>query len=138
MDNFNTEREIWKDIIGYEGRYKISSNGNIVNSKGLMMKQNFDNDGYKLISLYNGKRKTFRVHRLVVENFISKVPDGMEVNHIDYNRSNNRVENLEIISHLENVKHSYDKIAKGNKEAGFKELFWNEHDIRAFLLYNNK
>ena len=118
MDNFNIEKEIWKDLIGYEGRYKIGSNGEIMNKSGLLLKQNLDTDGYKLITLYNGKRKMFRVHRLVVENFIGSIPDKMEVNHIDYNRSNNRVENLEIVTHLENVRHSYDRIVKGIKNNG--------------------
>lgn len=115
MDNYNIDKVIWKDLIGYEGRYLIGSNGDIINSKGLLMKQSLDSDGYKLVSLYNGKKKTFRVHRLVAENFIRKIPKGMEVNHIDYNRANNHVENLEIISHLENVNHSYDRIANTSK-----------------------
>ena len=115
MDNYNIDNVIWKDLIGYEGRYLIGSNGDIINSKGLLMKQSLDSDGYKLVSLYNGKKKTFRVHRLVAENFIRKIPKGMEVNHIDYNRANNHVENLEIISHSENVNHSYDRIANTSK-----------------------
>ena len=118
MDNYNTDMEKWKDLKGYEGRYIIGSNGEIMNKRGLLLKQSLDTDGYKLITLYNGSRKMFRVHRLVVENFIGSIPEKMEVNHIDYDRANNHVENLEIVTHLENVRHSYDRIVKGIKSNG--------------------
>ena len=107
--------EKWKDLKGYEGRYKIGSNGEIMNKRGLLLKQSLDTDGYKLITLHNGNKKTYRVHRLVAEHFIGSIPCDKEVNHIDYDRTNNHVANLEIVSHLENVRHSYDRIAKGNK-----------------------
>ena len=115
MDNYNTNETIWKDLIGYEGRYKIGSNGEIMNKRGLLLKQSLDIDGYQRITLYNGNKKTYRVHRLVVEHFIGSIPCDKEVNHIDYDRTNNHISNLEIVSHLENVRHSYDRIAKGNK-----------------------
>ena len=72
----------------------------------------------------------FRVHRLVVENFIGSIPDGMEVNHIDYNRSNNHVENLEIVSRLENVRHSYDRIAKADSKRNSKVTIKEVDEIR--------
>ena len=118
MDNYNTNETIWKDLIGYEGRYKIGSNGEIMNKRGLLLKQSLDIDGYKRITLYNGNKKTYRVHRLVVEHFIGSIPCDKEVNHIDYDRTNNHISNLEIVSHLENVRHSYDRIAKGIKSNG--------------------
>lgn len=130
MDNYNTNTENWKDLKGYEGRYKIGSNGEIVNNKGLLMKQHLDGDGYNIISLYNGKGKTFRVHRLVVESFIGDVPDGMQVNHIDYNRANNHVENLEIVTRLENVRHSYDRTVKANSKGNPKITRKEVNEIR--------
>lgn len=130
MDNYNTNTEEWKDLKGYEGRYKIGSNGEIMNKRGLLLKQSLDTDGYKLITLYNGKRKMFRVHRLVVENFIGSIPDGMQVNHIDYNRANNHVENLEIVTRLENVRHSYDRIAKANSKRNSKVTIREVDEIK--------
>lgn len=57
------------------------------------------------------------VHRLVYETFIGAVPDGLEINHKDGNKLNNALDNLEAITHQENIKHSYKvlkrKIVKG-------------------------
>lgn len=115
--------EIWKDIEGYEGMYQISNFGNVkvlsrnVNSaiqpcgyrlkKEKILKLNFRN-GYKNIQLplKNGKRKNCAVHRLVCEAFIRKMINGEEVNHIDYDKSNNFLYNLEIVTRQENVNHS--------------------------------
>jgi len=63
--------------------------------------------GYLVCSLENpsGRRQHF-VHRLVVESFVGHIPEGMVVNHIDGNKANNTVENLEVVTPKENVHHS--------------------------------
>lgn len=68
-------------------------------------------NGYKIIGLRNGpKRKNYYVHRLVAEAFIPN-PDGLaEVNHLDYNKSNNAVENLEWVSRTENIHWSRERM----------------------------
>lgn len=87
--------EKWKDVKGYEGLYEISNHGKLRNSKKNIIKLQTIN-GYKRYLLSkNQKRKAFYIHRLVAEHFL-EVPKGCnEVNHIDEDKSNNRVENLE-------------------------------------------
>ena len=110
MDNFNIEKEVWKDISGFEGYYQVSdkgrvrsldrkvwnANNNTFNSiKGRTLKPGNVN-GYKLVVLNKGgKRTSVKVHRLVAEAFIPN-PKRLEyVNHKDENKSNNRLGNLE-------------------------------------------
>ena len=72
--------------------------------------------------------------------------EGLEVIEIlkKYTNKDKKLSKYQACQYLNISRATFDKyvregkISKGNKEAGFKELFWNEHDIRAFLLYNNK
>ena len=103
------EKEIWKDIKGYEDYYKISNLGriksidrfekkgkSIILKKGVILKQYIDKGGYLRITLHkNNIAKTFRVHRLVAQNFIDNPNDLEFVNHKDENKQNNNVNNLE-------------------------------------------
>ena len=100
-----TKSEIWKDVAGYEGLYKVSNKGNVYSVArkdsrwhrrgGQRLKPVYDRGGYLIVSLYkNGKSKTKKVHRLVAEAFIPN-PNGLpQVNHRDKNKVNNNVENL--------------------------------------------
>jgi hypothetical protein len=100
--------EIYKDIKGFEGRYQVSNFGNIKsirkNGSFIIKKQHKERGGYMLVGI--GK-KTVTVHKLVAQTFIGKIPEGYEVNHIDLNRANNHVDNLEICTRSENMKHAY-------------------------------
>ena len=97
-----TESEVWKDVVGYEGVYKVSNKGNVRSldrghrRRGRVLKQGYNTGGYPQVSLSkNGKSKTRTVHRLVAEAFIPN-PDGLpQVNHRDEDKNNNNVENLE-------------------------------------------
>lgn len=113
---------IWKDIKGYEGMYQVSNTGEIRSLDRYILRSidsipRFQNgkifskitnaDGYYQIKLSKNNIPTpFRVHRLVAEAFIPNLNNLPEVNHIDCNRKNNNVNNLEWTSHLDNVKHS--------------------------------
>lgn len=98
--------EIWKDIKGYEGRYFISNIGRVSNTKKILTPTDNGN-GYLIISLSTkGKRKNYYIHRLVAEAFLNNPCNLPQVNHIDYNRQNNNVNNLEWITQIENVRHS--------------------------------
>lgn len=109
--------EIWKDILGYEGKYKISNLGKIFSVKklgsggdrtGRIMKLKIDKNGYCYINLFNAaKRRTFKIHRLVALHFISNGDNKPQVNHIDFDRKNNRVDNLEWCTSSENHKHTW-------------------------------
>ena len=90
-------KEEWRDIKGYEGRYQVSSFGRIYSCySGICLKIHTREDGYTRVSLYkNNRYKSFLVHRLVAEAFISNPNNYTQVNHKDENKQNNRVENLE-------------------------------------------
>lgn len=110
--------EIWKDVIGYEGLYQVSSfgnvralpreriaNGGIYISKQKLLKACTDCGYKKVVLTKDGFRSTKKVHRLVASAFLGDNPN-LCVNHIDFNKSNNNLNNLEWVSVLENVRHS--------------------------------
>lgn len=97
---------IWKDIPGYEGIYEVSSHGRVRNRFGVVLRRRIKWNGYDEAALNkNGKATPFKVHRLVCAAFIGQCPDKHEVNHIDGNRQNNCVENLEYVTRSQNQLH---------------------------------
>lgn len=108
-------KEEWIDIIGYDGKYQISNLSNIksmnykLSGKERVLKQFINSGGYYTLSLCkNGISTNYFVHRLMFENFIGEIPKSMDVNHIDGNKLNNSVENLEILTRSQNLLHSVD------------------------------
>lgn len=96
----------WKRINGYE-RYSISSDGEVMNPQGKIMKPFFSGTGYLQVSLWKDcKRKKFYVHRLVAEAFCKNPCGYKEVNHKDGNKEHNCIENLEWCTRAENLIHS--------------------------------
>ena len=101
--------EIWKDIKGYENIYQISNKGNVKSlgnnktKKEKILKPSVDKGGYMFICLHkNGVKKKYLVHRLVAEAFYGRIPQGMQVNHINEIKSDNRLENLNLMTPKEN------------------------------------
>lgn len=109
--------EIWKDIPGYEDLYQASNLGRIrsIPRKGTktknihIIKYNTKNSKHYCHCglCKNGKSKTISVHRIIALTFMPNPDNLPQVNHIDGNKENNKVSNLEWISNLENIKHSY-------------------------------
>lgn len=111
-------KEIWKDIKGYEGLYKISNLGKIKSLSRPRNKYQFIEEhilktrlthrGYELVSLSkDGKLKSFYVHRLVAQTFIENPEKKSCVNHINGIKIDNQVNNLEWCSYSENMNHAY-------------------------------
>lgn len=96
--------ETWKTIECLD-KYEVSTAGRIRNKNtGRILKTRIHKKGYEQVSLYiNGKQKKRNVHRLVAEAFIPNPLNKSDVNHIDECRSNNTVENLNWMTHKENI-----------------------------------
>ena len=100
--------EIWKDIAGFEGLYKVSNYGRVFSvRKNTILKPHINNrgQGYFAVGLHNGKNHTKPIHRLVAEAFIPNPNGYPQVNHIDENAKNNRVDNLEWCTSKHNNNH---------------------------------
>ena len=104
--------EQWKDIKGYEGLYQVSNYGRVKrkynNGKIRILKPISTNNGYLRVSLSkNSVNNTYFVHRLVAQAFILNPENKPEVNHIDGDKTNNKIENLEWCTRSENIQHAF-------------------------------
>ena len=110
------ESEIWKDVVGYEGYYKVSNKGNIYSVErknsigkkcgGRMLKPVHGKDGYLRVNMYkNGIMETKLMHRIVAEVFITNCNNYLEINHKDEVKDNNNVNNLEWCTREYNMNH---------------------------------
>lgn len=132
--------EIWKDIPDYEGHYQISNFGRVKSfkyGKETIRNSKYIGDvGYNAITLNkpNHKQKVFRIHRLVMLTFNPEgYFDKATVNHIDGNKLNNNLNNLEWISYSNNNKHAYKIGLKSNKGENHSRVKLNDkivHIIR--------
>ena len=133
---FNEEE--WRAIKDYEGLYEVSNLGRVrsLNYNGTkrvqLLKPQDQGQGYLQVQLRkNKKRRSYRVHRLVAEAFIPNPNNLPCINHIDQNRSNNRVDNLEWCSyeynnnygsHNEKISNANSKALKGNQNGAKKVI----------------
>lgn len=103
----NRVREEFKEIELYGRMYKVSNYGRFIGARG-ELKQRLNRDGYCEVTVgKDNNRATVRVHRIVAKLFVKgESKEKNEVNHIDMNRANPRADNLEWVSHHENVLHS--------------------------------
>ena len=141
MENDNTNKEVWKDISGYEGLYQVSNFGRIkslnrvvkhakggsyksegthvIQEKIMSLKPNKVH-GYKQVTLCKGSKiNYFRVNRLVAEAFLPNPNNYPVVNHKDENKANDNANNLEWCTYHYNTHYS---INKRRKEKGYRRL----------------
>lgn len=134
MENqLNFPDEEWRNIEGYEGRYQVSNFGRIksfTRGKGKIFKVKSSPNGYYLTHLTkNSQTKTFRVHRLVAQEFIPNPENKPFVNHKDGKKWNNLAENLEWVTQKENNIHAH-KIGLSKPPTASQKAEFTEDDIR--------
>lgn len=110
------QNEIWKTIPEYEGLYLISTLGKVKRLKPRNRKSFKPNylltpyngsHGYLIVALIKDKKvRTFTIHRLMAITFFGPRPEGYHVNHKDANKWNNKLSNLEYVTHAENIAHA--------------------------------
>lgn len=119
-------KEEWKDLKGYEGLYKVSSLGRVYSVYKKDYKQPYlDKDGYLMIGLSKeGKHKNLRLHRIIAETFIPNPQQLPCVNHIDENKLNNNIKNLEWCTPAYNNSFGTrtERAARTNRNRKFKNI----------------
>jgi hypothetical protein len=150
----NLEGEIWKDIPGYEGLYQASNLGRVKSldnkvlcrggayriKRGKILSPYIHSDNYCFLTLYDNKiqSKRFSIHQLVAIAFLNHKPNGFKlvINHKDFDRTNNNVNNLEIVTqrqntNLKHIPHSsqYTGVSWDNKFKRWKaRIYFNKKD----------
>jgi HNH endonuclease/NUMOD4 motif len=103
--------EEFRPVVGYEGHYQVSDQGRVRSLKrGKVMAQMKNRRGYLQINLYwEGRAKNYLVHRLVAQAFLGRIPLAWQVNHKDGVKTNNKLDNLEVVTAEANRAHAREK-----------------------------
>lgn len=136
-----TLNEEWRPVVGYEGVYEVSNLGRVKRvgpakgaQSGRVLKPLPDRRGYQSVVLWCKfvEKRTF-IHKLVAAAFIGPRPDGLAVNHIDHDPTNNRAANLEYVTNRDNTHHAMKagRMAHGERHGSAKLTADQIIDIRA-------
>lgn len=134
-------RETWRNIKGFEGLYQVSSEGRIASlpktgsgghKNTIYLTPNRDKDGYLTVILYKDSTRTpFKIHRLVAETFIPNTYNLPQVNHINEDKTDNNLYNLEWCTASYNSNYGNGKINRiSNKQKAIYQLNQNKEFIR--------
>ena len=130
--------EIWKKVLNYDD-YEASNFGNVRSlkkRKPKILKPSISSSGYlQVILCRNGKTKNYFIHRLVAEAFIKKTNNYNEINHLDENKKNNKVENLEWCNRKENM--NYGNIKQKISVANSKKVVKLNSNGAILNIYNS-
>lgn len=134
-------KEVWKDIDGYEGLYQVSNlgrikslsrtvinGGRVMKKRATIMNTSKNSTGYLQVNLcVNNIRKKLLVHRIVATAFINNPQNLPQVNHIDENKQNNRVDNLEWCDNVYN--NNYGSHCENISRSNGKRVYCHELDM---------
>lgn len=148
IESISLPNEIWKDIVGFEGSYMISSNARVIslnrirkNGQGYvhwhphLLKTHISKTGYCVVDLHiNCKRKTAKVHRLIAEAFIPQVQDKPYIDHINGIRTDNRLSNLRWCTIKENSNFPIAKMNQSKSHKGKKLSPEHVAKLTAYLI----
>lgn len=134
--------EEWRDVVGWEGLYQVSSLGRVKNiRRNKILSPRKCRLSYLSVALCrNGEACNKRIHRLVYEAFAEQIPKGKEIDHINRKPWDNRLENLRLVSHKENMNNPLtievmkSHVGELNPNYGRKASDETRAKIRAFLL----
>ena len=115
--------EEWLPVVGHEKLYSVSNLGRIKRTGkgagatvGRLLKYNKDRYGYyHVVFINNATRYEDQFHRVVMAAFVGPCPEGLQVNHIDSNKINNKLENLEYVTPSRNIRHTYENGRKASR-----------------------
>ncbi len=134
-------KELWKDVEGYNGDYLISNHGRIYSEKSkIYLKTAVSKKGYVHSCLcFNGKQRTFTVHKLVGIHFLYKPDWADQINHLDRNKMNNHYSNLEWTNNKLNIAHAFKTgVPSANRKGERNSMSkLSEDEIREIIILKN-
>lgn len=120
--------EIWKLIPDYDEKYIASNFGKVkIQSNGKLLKLIERGGYYRVVLINKGKYKHVSIHRIVGQLFIPNPENKPQINHIDYDKKNNHVSNLEWCTHNENIAHAN---LNGRRIGRFKMQDWHKYILQ--------